>query len=64
MLAATSFRTASAYPGLGMNRAPDRLYPTVVMVLCSCRLRRAESDVASSLQDLEMEMQRREPAAR
>src|ERR1039457_5591800 len=29
----------SADPGLGMNRAPDRLYPAVVVVLGSCRLR-------------------------
>jgi hypothetical protein len=28
----------SADSGLGMNRAPDRLYPGVVAVLCSCRL--------------------------
>ena len=29
----------SADPGLGMNRAPDRLYLAVLVVLCSCRLR-------------------------
>jgi hypothetical protein len=32
-------RADVADPGLGMNRAPDRLYVAVVVVLCSCRLR-------------------------
>jgi hypothetical protein len=36
----------SADPGPGMNRAPDRLYLAVVVVLCSCRLWLAENDVA------------------
>jgi hypothetical protein len=50
----------SADPGLGMNRAPDRLYPAVVVVLGSCRLRaRGGTTSHASLQDLEK--QRREP---
>ena len=50
-----------ADPGLGMNQAPDRLYPAVVVVLCSCRLRaRGERRLCASLQDLEK--QRQEPA--
>jgi hypothetical protein len=50
----------SADPGLGMNRAPDRLYPALWLscVRVSCGL--AENDVACSLQDLEK--QRQEPA--
>jgi hypothetical protein len=50
----------SADPGLGMNRAPDRLYPGLWLscVRVSCGL--AENDVACSLQDLEK--QRQEPA--
>lgn len=35
----------STDPGLGMNRAPGRLYLAVVVVLCSCRLRLAENDI-------------------
>lgn len=49
----------SADPGLGMNRAPDRLYPPVVVVLGSCRCGLAENDVACFPSGLEK--QRREP---